>query len=272
MSEATNTADGVEAALLAAQAEFPEIPKDKENTYYKTKYSSLDAIVSASRPALVKHGLLLTWSTEDTATGVKVTARLFHTQTKTKLENALSADCARTNVQQIGIAITYLRRYTCAPLLGITSDEDEDGNGAVDPPGNDKAGKRNADQKTPEAKAPAQPNAGNCTPPRPLDKMMVEDFYAWIDKQNTAAELRVVLGHLLGYTKLYNFYDEWHLVFGRFVIRMSFLWKQANFVKDDALATQVKDELAKLDVRKKQHADLEAASKETFCDEQQPTT
>ncbi len=62
MTDATLT-----AALAAAQAEFPLIPKNKEvtvrprdgGTPYKFKYATLETIFGAVRPALAKNGLSL---------------------------------------------------------------------------------------------------------------------------------------------------------------------------------------------------------------------
>src|SRR5262245_2714291 len=59
------------AALAAAQGEFPPIPKDKTVTVetrtgrsYTFSYATLDAILAACRPALTKHGLALSQQLE----------------------------------------------------------------------------------------------------------------------------------------------------------------------------------------------------------------
>ena len=38
---------GLASALLKAQSEFPEIPKDKENPHFRSRYSTFDAIKTA---------------------------------------------------------------------------------------------------------------------------------------------------------------------------------------------------------------------------------
>src|SRR5208282_5935403 len=46
-------------ALAAAQSEFLPIVKTKENPYFKSKYADLEDIISATRPALAKNGLVV---------------------------------------------------------------------------------------------------------------------------------------------------------------------------------------------------------------------
>lgn len=128
--ETTNTPD-LDEALRLAQLEFPEIPKDKCNSHFNQRYSSLDAIVSVTRPSLAKNHLVAYHVPEDTEDGIRVTAVLRHTPSKQERTVSLSAICDRGRIQDMGSRITYLRRYTLGPLLGITPDEDDDGNAAA---------------------------------------------------------------------------------------------------------------------------------------------
>jgi hypothetical protein len=130
MSETTNEHATFDEAFLAAQAEFPEIPKDKENPHFKSRYPSLDAIKTATRPALNKHGIITTERTIQENGRLAVTAILRHAKSKEEVTNTASIEEAPT-VQGIGSQITYLRRYALAPLLGICADEDDDGNAAA---------------------------------------------------------------------------------------------------------------------------------------------
>lgn len=171
----------IQAALMAAQQEFPEIPKDKENTYFKSKYSTLDAIQKACWPVLHKHGLLPNWILTQDGGRLTVTFILTHTSGE-KLENALSAS-EGANIQEIGKAITYLRRYTAAPLLGITSDEDDDGNAGARP----RKGRR--PQGRPEQRPQQQPLA-QAPPPAPAGPPSLE---TWKKKLLTKADAAEIL-------------------------------------------------------------------------------
>jgi hypothetical protein len=120
-------------ALCAARAVFGPIPKNQTATvrsdkgHYSFQYGDLSAILDAVTPALTAHGLLLTFGLDDTADGhLVVSSRVYHCASAQYLENALSAP-KPTGMTAIGSLITYLRRYTSGPLLGVAADDDDDG-------------------------------------------------------------------------------------------------------------------------------------------------
>ena len=119
-------------AFAAAKSEFPNIPKDRENPHYKSKYSTLDAIITATSPALLKHGLTTYHETPMSEGVLTVVAVLEHAASGERRQNSMSFP-AGGNIQAVGSHITYLRRYTLAPMLGVCSDEDDDGNAASVP-------------------------------------------------------------------------------------------------------------------------------------------
>lgn len=219
---------GIEEALLLAQSEFPEIPKDATNTYYNTRYATLDAIVSATRPALTKHELLANHKVEDTEHGVKVTAILRHLPSKQELSNTLSCDCVRSDPQKMGLAITYLRRYTLAPLLGVTPDEDDDGNAAKPADGSNgrTSGKQQAQQRstgrqqTQRQQEPAR-GRGRSTgkqQAQPIEEFKLpegwpqcdqEKLLAWIGDLKVAAHFQAALGMFMNEPEVYLDLQRW---------------------------------------------------------------
>lgn len=86
---------GLYAALAAAQAEYPEIPKrrtakvktktqDGRWVEYSYKYADLSDIMSALRPALTKHGLSILHRTDALDNGkVRLTGILAHSSGQT---------------------------------------------------------------------------------------------------------------------------------------------------------------------------------------------
>lgn len=124
------------AALIKAQQEIPPIGKDGNNPFHKSKYVTLDAIVSTVIPILGRHGLAITQSTESGETGFALKTQLWHTSGDciTSIYPLPSyEECAKsggkTNPNQVmGSAITYARRYAISALLCLVSDEDDDGN------------------------------------------------------------------------------------------------------------------------------------------------
>jgi hypothetical protein len=112
-------------ALIAAKGEFQAIPKDKVNPHYKSKYSTLDAVLGAVEPALAKHGLVLTHQ----ADGEKFTTILYH-ESGQSLSTSLPLP-SFADPQKMGSWISYARRYSITGLLSVCSDEDDDGNQAA---------------------------------------------------------------------------------------------------------------------------------------------
>lgn len=117
-------------SFCKAQGEFPTLPKDKNG--YNYKYTDLDTVISTVRPILAKYNIGFMQSLTTLENGSPaITTRLFNNagewiEDTTPLPNvSLSKGNAAQNT---GAAITYMKRYTLCAMLGISSDEDPDGN------------------------------------------------------------------------------------------------------------------------------------------------
>lgn len=112
------------------QAELQTLPKDKNG--YGYKYTDLDTVISYIRPIFAKNnlGFMQTLTTLENGRSA-ITTRLFNAagewiEDTTPLPEVAMA---KTNAaQNLGAAITYMKRYTLCAMLGISSDEDVDGN------------------------------------------------------------------------------------------------------------------------------------------------
>jgi len=63
MSDRLNHSESIKelaAALVAAQAEMPVVPKEADNPYFKSKYADLASIVKMIQPVLHKNNLVST--------------------------------------------------------------------------------------------------------------------------------------------------------------------------------------------------------------------
>ena len=125
-TEKTNT---LLQSLVEAQSEFATLPKDKVG--YGYNYTDLDTVISYIRPILKRHGLgfiqmLSTLEGNQPA----ITTRLIHSSGEW-IEDTTPlppVQLAKGNAaQNLGAAITYMKRYTLCAMLGISSDEDVDG-------------------------------------------------------------------------------------------------------------------------------------------------
>lgn len=247
----TNT---LATALLAAQGEFPPIPKDKENPHFRSRYSSLDAIETACWPVLRKHGLLPRHKTTQNNGTLTVTFLLTHVESGENDETSLSIEAGAT-AQAIGSQITYLRRYTCAPALGICSDEDDDGNAATpkaEP-------KRQARQAPATREKPAPKAKETFTEPPNWPQSSGEELVAWAEALGSPAAMLAGMRLVSGPDSPLTPSGKLSLVKG---IHQLYGAKISGSPNADKLATITKEMDALLAAAT--NADLDAQGQETF--------
>lgn len=164
-------------ALLAAQADFPAIPKDGYNLYFKSKFSTLKATQTATRPVLQKHGLLVSqFPSTDFEGRPALTTWLAHQSGQYIYEVAVLA-MVKSDPQAQGSAISYLRRYAYSAILGLVTDEDDDGNAAT---------------FTMSKPDPAQEKAN-----KELSRLIAAAKRAGVSKEDAEKEFRENTGHQL---------------------------------------------------------------------------
>jgi hypothetical protein len=119
------------AALLAAQREMPAVKPDSVNPHYKSRFVTLGHLIAKVRPVLNKHGLAFAQfpSSDEHGNPTLVTV-LMHASGE-RMEYAAPLFLPKSDPQGQGSAITYLRRYALASALGISDQEDDDGNAAA---------------------------------------------------------------------------------------------------------------------------------------------
>lgn len=127
-------------ALAAFQRECPVIKKmetakvlTRSGGQYEYHYAGLPSIQETIKPILEKHGLMviqpLGYETEHGNTLIET--KLIHIESG---ESSTSITCVpkvsfgnMNEYQALGSGITYLRRYALSSILGIVTDEDNDG-------------------------------------------------------------------------------------------------------------------------------------------------
>lgn len=128
------------AKLFAALAQFQEEIRNparvSTNPFFDSKYTSLDAMIEHCRPVLAKYGLAVTQLPD----GHQLTTILAHVSGE-HMGSSMDMIVDKKNMQGLGSAITYSRRYAYAAILGIASEDDDDGNASVNKP----AGNKSAD-------------------------------------------------------------------------------------------------------------------------------
>jgi hypothetical protein len=117
MSE--NIADLVQG-LIEVQRTLQPAVKDGENEFFQSSYATLKSVWESSRESLSKNGLAVIQSGSE---GCLMTT-LIHTSGQW-IRGSFPLVFEKKTAQGQGSAITYLRRYSLAAMLGIVVDDDD---------------------------------------------------------------------------------------------------------------------------------------------------
>ncbi len=125
-------------ALLQVQGELGAVAKDaRADSGTRHRYASLGAVLDAARPALWRAGIVLT---QDTTSRpeiglVEVHTHLVHAATGERTTSSVAVAptgpqrkdgaAVLTEPQQVGVAISYARRYGVLCALGLATTDDE---------------------------------------------------------------------------------------------------------------------------------------------------
>jgi hypothetical protein len=114
-------------ALAKAQASMKNAALNKVNPHFRSKYADLAGIRDTVIPSLTTNGIAVVQTLDADA----VLTRLMHTSGQW-----IESRCpipAQADMQKMGSAITYARRYSLSAICGIAADEDDDANAAAAP-------------------------------------------------------------------------------------------------------------------------------------------
>lgn len=147
-------------ALAAAQLDFGEIQKNRENTYNHTWYADLADVIAATRPALAKNGLVIIqvpiYGMEDRKVAgaysmlVHSSGEFISTELLLSAEGRGRDNALKLDTQTVAAAVTYAKRYTWQSLIGVAAEEDDDAQSLAD---------RSNDSKAVDAPKPKQVKA-----------------------------------------------------------------------------------------------------------------
>jgi uncharacterized protein (DUF3820 family) len=117
--------DTLATALISAQSEMPAVEKTARANY--GMYATLDHIIAKTRSVLNKHGLSIVQFpvvTDTGGPGLKTT--ILHSSGES-VSAITPLILVKQDMQSLGSAITYARRYAWASALGISAEADDDG-------------------------------------------------------------------------------------------------------------------------------------------------
>jgi hypothetical protein len=116
-------------ALCKAQATIDGAKRDSTNPHFKNKYADLASVWEACRDALAANGLSVAqFGVRNEGEWVLVT-ELLHASGESR-RGAIPLLNGKGDMQGLGSALTYARRYGLAAMVGV-SPEDDDGNAST---------------------------------------------------------------------------------------------------------------------------------------------
>jgi hypothetical protein len=136
-------------ALAKCQGEITPALKDSNNPFFKSKYADLNAVWSVCREPLSRHGLCVIQTIDKAKDGEPILiTTLAHSSgqwiksvspipVKEEIGGKIDPNkkAYKNDPQALGSSITYMRRYNLSSIVGISTDEDDDGEKAMNPNG-----------------------------------------------------------------------------------------------------------------------------------------
>jgi hypothetical protein len=119
-------------ALNKVQSKLTFAKKDSKNPFFKSNYADLESVWDACRDLLAENGLSVSQFPGSYMDGeISLTTILMHGSGEF-IEQEMSLPVTKTDPQGAGSAITYMRRYALAAVIGIVQ-ADDDANEASKP-------------------------------------------------------------------------------------------------------------------------------------------
>ncbi len=123
--------DKISAAFLAFDTTVSPILKDSKNPFFNSRYASLSIILASIAEPLLSASLTV----RQFPVGLHALETwVIHAESGQYFKATMSMPPTKQDPQGQGSAITYMRRYAIAAILGLNIDDDDDGNKASQEP------------------------------------------------------------------------------------------------------------------------------------------
>ena len=133
--------------LFEAKKEIPVIKKDATNPFFKSGYATLSNIIEVVDPILAKHELYIYHNLQLVGDDSILATSIVDKEQGNGGITSFFKLPPNTDIQKIGSAITYAKRYNITALLNLNIEDDDDGNATKTAP------------STAPPKAPSKPEA-----------------------------------------------------------------------------------------------------------------
>jgi len=119
-------------ALSIVQGKLTYAKKDSENPFFKSKYADLESVWDACRDLLSANGLAVVQLPGEYFEGTMALTTIITHSSGEWISQQMSLPVTKPDAQGAGSALTYMRRYALAAVVGVVQ-ADDDGNAASAP-------------------------------------------------------------------------------------------------------------------------------------------
>lgn len=126
----SNSVLNIGPALLNAQKHIKSAVKDATNPFFKSKYSTLENVMDACKDALNNEGIVVLQPVGCDEVSNFVETTLLHASSGEFVTSRMRVILTKEDMQNLGSAISYCRRYSLQSLVFLGS-ADDDGEAAM---------------------------------------------------------------------------------------------------------------------------------------------
>ena len=131
MNQSENIAN-LAKALSIVQGKLTYAVKDSANPFFKSKYADLESVWDACRSLLAENGLCVMQFPGEFIDGCMSLNTILSHSSGEWIGQEMSVPVTKPDAQGAGSALTYMRRYALAAVVGVVQ-ADDDGNAASSP-------------------------------------------------------------------------------------------------------------------------------------------
>lgn len=117
-------------ALAVVQGKLKHAKKDSANPFFKSNYADLESVWEACRTLLAENGLAVMQFPGQYEEGTMSLTTILSHSSGEWISQEMSLPVSKPDAQGSGSALTYMRRYALAAVVGVYQ-ADDDGNAAV---------------------------------------------------------------------------------------------------------------------------------------------
>lgn len=122
-------AESFAEAFLSLQKALRPAIKDSNNPAFRSKYADLNAVWDAIRGPLHENGFFVIQATDFDGEHTWLSTTIQHVGGESR-SCRFPLRPTKPDMQGMGSAISYARRYSISAMLGVIADDDDDGNAA----------------------------------------------------------------------------------------------------------------------------------------------